>query len=109
MIKDIPFHPDPTFRSPSKPVRIPMSEKSGNIDISPECNINFKENSQFQEGVIWETFQRPYKSFFQKPQALKGLVNTGKKVQKSLPKLADINKILKVIQRKVFKGTHLSV
>ena len=30
-------------------------------------------------------------------------------IQTSLPKQADIDKILKVIQRKVFKGTHLAV
>ena len=48
-------------------------------------------------------------SFFQEPQELEGLVNTGKLVQKILPKQADINKILKIIQRKVFKGTHLPI
>ena len=37
------------------------------------------------------------------------LVNTEKIVQKYLPKQADIDKILKVIQRKVLKGTHLPI
>ena len=37
------------------------------------------------------------------------LVNTGGLVQKFLPKQADIDKILKVIQRKVLKGMHLPV
>ena len=60
---------------PPKQVRIPTSERSENIDISPELNIDFKENSLFQEGVILETFQRPDKSFFQEPQDLEGLVN----------------------------------
>ena len=36
-------------------------------------------------------------------------MNTGNLVQKFLPKQADIDKILKVIQRKVLKGTHLPV
>ena len=36
---------------------------------------------------------------------LEGLVNTGKLVQKFLPKQADIDKILKIIQRKVLKRT----
>ena len=35
------------------------------------------------------------------------LVNTERIVQKYLPKQTDIDKILKVIQRKVLKGTHL--
>ena len=33
----------------------------------------------------------------------------GNSIQKFLPKQADIDKILKVIQRKVLKGTHLPV
>ena len=37
------------------------------------------------------------------------LVNTDKIVQKYLPRQTDIDKILKVIQRKVLKGTHLPV
>ena len=37
------------------------------------------------------------------------LINTGNLIQKFLPKQADIDKILKVIQRKVLKGTHLLV
>ena len=38
-----------------------------------------------------------------------GLVNTDQLVQKFIPKQADIDKILKIIQRKVLKGTHLPV
>ena len=37
------------------------------------------------------------------------LINTGNLIQKFLPKEADIDKILKVIQRKVLKGTHFPV
>ena len=37
------------------------------------------------------------------------MVNTGRLVQKLFPKQADIDKILKVIQWKVLKGTYLSV
>ena len=53
--------------------------------------------------------KRPDKSFFQEPQELEGLVNTGRVVQKFLPKQADRDKILKRIQKKVLKGTHLAV
>ena len=38
-----------------------------------------------------------------------GLINTGKLVQKFLPKQSDIDEILKIIQRKVLKGMHLPV
>ena len=54
MIKDIPFYPDTIYRPPPKLIRIPTSECPENIDISPEINIDFKENSPFQEGVILE-------------------------------------------------------
>ena len=37
------------------------------------------------------------------------LINTDRLVLKFLPKQADIDRILKVIQRKVLKGTHLPV
>ena len=82
MIKDISFYPDPTCRPPPKLIRIPMSEGPENIDISPEINIDFKANSQFQEGIKSETYQRPDKLFFQKSKELEGLVNTGNLVQK---------------------------
>ena len=61
VIKDIPFYPDPTFRPPPKLTRIPTSEGQENLDINPEINIDFDENSPFQEGVILETYQRPDK------------------------------------------------
>ena len=43
------------------------------------------------------------------PPDLTELVNTKRIVQKYLPKQADIDNILKVIQRKVLKGTHLPI
>ena len=46
-------------------------------------------------------------SYFQEPQELESLINTGSLMQKFLPKLADFNKILKIIQKKVLKGTPL--
>ena len=54
-------------------------------------------------------YQRPDKSFFQEPQELEGVVNTSRLVWKFLPYQADIDKILKMIERKVLKGTHLPV
>ena len=38
---------------------------------------------------------------------MEDLINKGNLIQKFLPKQADIDKILKVIQRKVLRGTHL--
>ena len=56
-----------------------------------------------------ETFQRLDKSFFQVPKELGNPINKENLIHKYLPKQADINKILEVIQRKVLKGTHLPV
>ena len=43
------------------------------------------------------------------PPELIDLVNTERIVQKYLPKQTDIDRVLKVIQRKVLKGTHLPI
>ena len=71
--------------------------------------MDFEENSPDQEDVISETYQRSDRSYFQEPPELESLASTGKLVQKFLDKLADIDKILKIIQRKALKGTHLPV
>ena len=82
-------------------------QNSQNVqDINPNINFDFKENSPFQEGVMSETFQRLIISFFQEPKELGDLINKGNFVHKYLPKQMEIDKILKVIQRKVLKGTH---
>ena len=86
-----------------------MPESPENIDISQGLNTDFKENFPFLEGIISEMYQRPDKSYFQEPQELEGLVNTGWLVQIFLPKIPDIDKLLKTIQRKVLKGTHLPI
>ena len=113
LIPDVPLHPGPTYRPPSKPIRsnVPRSQEisqgSPSVEnINPDINLDFEENSSFQEGVISETFQRQHKSFFQEPKELHDLTNMGNLIQKFLPKQANIDIILKVIQRKVLRGTH---
>ena len=56
-----------------------------------------------------ETFQRLDKTSCQDPKELNDLINMGNLIQKFLPKQADTDKILKVIQRKALKGTHLLI
>ena len=58
---------------------------------------------------IKREYKRPDKTYFKEPKDLESLVNTSNLVQKFLPKQANIDKILKIIQCKVLKGTHLSV
>ena len=59
--------------------------------------------------MISETYQRADKSYSQEHQELEGLINTGRLIQEFLLKPADINKIFKIIQRKVLKEMHLPV
>ena len=68
LIPDVPFHPGLTYRSPPKPIRshMPRSQQSSqstlNVEnINPDINLDFEENSPFQEGIISKTFQSPDK------------------------------------------------
>ena len=116
LIPDVPLHPGPMYRPPPNPIRsnMPRSQESSQSsscieNINPDINLDFEEHSPFQEGVISETFQRLDKKFFQDPKEFSNFINTGNLIQKFLPKQAGIDKKLKVIQRKVLKGTHLPV
>ena len=111
-IPDTPFHPGPILRPPIKPIKQNMThdQSSQNVqDNNRNINFDFEENSPFQEGIMSETFQRPDKLFFQEPKELGDFINKGNFVHKYLPKQMDIDKILKIIQRKVLKGTHLPI
>ena len=108
--KEIPIYPDPIYRSLPKPVKTLITGIPGSLlDIDSELNTDFEDKSPFQEGVISEIYQWTEKSYFQEPQELESLINTGRLVQTFLPKQADIDKILKILQRKVLKGKHLPV
>ena len=74
---------------------------------NPRIDLEFEVNSPYQEGIIYKTYQRPDKSYFQEMQELENFINMGRLVQKLLPKQADIDKISKIIQQKILKGTHL--
>ena len=87
-----------------------MLESPENKSVTkPKIDTEFEENSPHQEGIISEFHQRPNKSYLQQPINLENLLNTGNLVQNFLPKQADIDKILKIIQHKVLEGTHLLV
>ena len=108
--REQPFYPDPIYRPfPRPPENLQPNSSENKPNAKPKIDIEFEENSPHQEGIISEFYQRPDKSYFQEPKDLESLVNTSKLVQKFLPKQADIDKILKIIQWKVLKGIHLSV
>ena len=107
---DVPFHLDLHLRPPKQqPIKKNIPQNIQEINPNPKINLDFEENSPFQEGIISETFQRPDKSFFQNLRELGDLINKENLIHKYLPKQTDIDKILEVIQRKVLKGTHLPV
>ena len=100
--RELPFYPDPIYRPPPRPPENlwPQSPES-KADTRPKIDIEFKENSPYQEGIISEAYQRPDKSYCYEPIELENLVNTSWLVQKFLSKQANIDKILKMIQCKV--------
>ena len=74
LIPDISFHPGSTYRPSPKPIRCNMPRSQGSLqslcspeNTSSDINLDFEENSPFQEGVMSKTYQRPDKAFFQKP------------------------------------------
>ena len=63
------------------------SQSSSSVEnINPDINLEFEENSPFQEGVISEFFQRPDKSLFQDPERLNDIINMGNLTQKLFTK-----------------------
>ena len=94
---------------PKLPERVIQNDRQTDLELDLEINRDIEENSPYQEGIISKIYQRPHKSQLVDPPELTDLVNTERIVQKYLPKQADIDKILKVIQRKVLKGTHLPI
>ena len=110
MTRQVPPYPEPYLKSPS---RLPDMREScrtlSDLDIDANINIDFEENSPYQEGIISEIYGRPDMSYVTEPPELDDLLNTSKLEQKSMPKQTDIDKILEMIQREVFKGTHLPI
>ena len=104
----VPIYPNQiTQPQPKPPDRVIQDDRQIDLELELGINKNFEENSPYQEGIISEIYQRPDKSQLVDPPELIDLVNTERIVQKYLPKQTDIDKILKVIQRKLLKGTHL--
>ena len=76
--------------------------------MEQDINMDFEENSPYQEGVIPEMYQRPDKSYFQEPPARSSEYRQTS-AKDFCPKQDNIDKILKIKQRKVLKGTPLPV
>ena len=103
---DVLLHLDPLHKPLLKQQNV---DKFIPTNQSTSINLDIEENSQFQEGIISETIQRPNKTFFQNLKRLEDIIDMGNLIHKFLPRQTDIDKILHIIQRKVLKGTHLLV
>ena len=102
-LPDVSLHLDPLHKPSS------LQQNANKINQNPYINLDFEENSPFQEGIISETIQRLDKSNFQNPKELEDLIDMGNLIHRFLPRQTDIDKNLQIIQRKVLKGTHLPV
>ena len=100
---DVPLHLDPLHKPSS------LQQNANKINQNPNINLDFEENSPFQEGIISETIQRLDKTFFFNPKELDDLIGMENLIHRILPKQTDIDKILQIIQRKVLKDTQLPV
>ena len=73
----------------------PRETDASDIDSLTRTCIDFEEKSSHQDSVISYVCQRPDKSYFQEPPELQSQVDTGKLVQKLVPKQADMDKVIK--------------
>ena len=107
--RPIPPYCDQYARPPPRPPDVTNSVDNWKdlLEDDIDQNLDIEENSPFQEGIISEMYERPDRSYIQKPYELKHLIYSTKLVQTVLPKQMDIDKILHIIKGKVLKGTHL--
>ena len=82
--RQIPCYPDPILRPPPRPpdLRENRTDLTG-FDI--EINMDFEENSPYQEGIISEMYERLDNSYVKEAPELKDIVDTTKLVQRFLP------------------------
>ena len=70
-LPDVPLHLD-LLHKPSS-----LHQNTNKINHNLNINLDFDENSPFQEGIISETIQRLDKSFFQNLKELEDLIDKG--------------------------------
>ena len=68
-----------------------------------------RKTHYFKKASYLKQFKGWTNHFFQNPKELEDFIDKGNFTHGFLPTQADIDKILKIIQRKVLKGTHLPV
>ena len=62
--REILFYPDLSYRPPPKPPEnLQLLRIDSKTDASSRIDLEFKENSPYQEGIISKEYQRPDKSY----------------------------------------------
>ena len=80
--REIPAYPHSMYSPPPKPNEIPLWEiLSKLMDFNTDIKTDLEENSPYQEGIIMETYQRPNRSYSQKPLESDSKIIMGKLVQ----------------------------
>ena len=105
-VRQTTTYSQPVIRPPPRPPDL-ADRRNHRTYTGIDPNLDFKENSPHQEGIVIEMYESPDQSYIEQPQELVDLVDSTKLVQKYLPKWVHIDKILEIIKRKVLKGTHL--
>ena len=80
--REISFYQDLIYRLPPKTTENLQSPGiESKADASPRIDLEFEENSSYQEGILSETYQRPDKSYLQEPKEWENVVNTDRLVK----------------------------
>ena len=76
--RQIPSYHEPILRPPARlPDATGVKDNRKDVsDLDIDRNLDFQENSPYQEGIILETYERPDKSYIQEPTELKDLIDT---------------------------------
>ena len=116
LIPDVPFHPGSTSGPLPKVIDQPCQEVRKVHKVHQVWKILIQISIQilrkilhFKKALSLKLFKDQTNSLFQEPKELNDPINTDNLIQKFLPKQADTDRILKVIQRKVLRGTCLLV
>ena len=81
-----PYHESFVRPPPRTPDATAVKYNRNNLlDLDSYRKIDFEENSPHQEGIISETYERPDKSYIQKPTELKDLIDTTRLIQRFCP------------------------
>ena len=74
-------------------LNLQKQQNTHEISHNPNINLDFEENSPFQEGIMSETIQRLDKSFFQNPKDLGDLINRENLIHKFCPNKQTLTKV----------------